>query len=405
MPEAAARALASGWAVGRTYRARCTIDADMVSRFADFSGDHNPLHVDAAEAQAYGYARPMAHGAILTALVSKAIGTEVPGPGAVWMSQSIEWLRPVFVGDTVELTITVRHLSTGAGVGLLDLVVTNQEGRAVMQGEAKVKLAERVAERRDASLATGGVALVTGGSGGMGAAIAERLSAAGLRLAIGYHHSQETADRVAETIRSSGGTAETFRADLGDPRAASTLVEQVIQAFGRLDVVVHCATPPPALKPIKDLTYQEFDVLFSVYVGAALALVQAAVPGMAERKFGRFIFLGTAATLGAPPAKWAAYLVPKYALWGFTRCLAMELGPLGITSNMVAPGVTVTPLTADLPARARELEAATNPMRRLATPQDTAEAVAFLASEGAGYINGAHLPVTGGATVVGRGSH
>jgi len=404
MPEATSHALTPVWTVGQTSRTRCTIDAEMIERFADFSGDDNPLHVDAGEAQAYGYRRPIAHGAILTALVSKAIGTELPGPGAVWMGQSIEWVRPVFVGDTVELTVTVKRVSAGAGVGFLDLVATNQEGHVVMQGETRVKLAQRVAEQRQVGLATGRVALVTGGSGGIGSAIVKRLSSTGLRVAIGYRKSQEAAERAAEAVRSAGGTAETFETDLDEPQAASALVERVLHTFGRVDVVVHCATPPIPLGHVRDgLRYQDFESLFNVYVGGTLALVQAAVPGMAERKFGRLIFFGTAAMGGAPPAKWAAYLTAKHALWGLVKCLAVELGPFGITSNMVSPGMTVTALTAEVPARVRELEAATNPMRRLATPQDTAGVVAFLMSEAAGYMNGANIPVTGGAMVVGRG--
>lgn len=93
-----------------------------------------------------------------------------------------------------------------------------------------------------------------------------------------------------------------------------------------------------------------------------------------------------------------AYVAAKEALWGLTKGMAAELGPSGITTNMVSPGVTVTDLTAFVPARAKEVAARTSPMRRLATSQDTAELVAFLASTAAGFINGSNLPVTGGPT-------
>ena len=124
--------------------------------------------------------------------------------------------------------------------------------------------------------------------------------------------------------------------------------------------------------------------------------VHAAGPGMEQRKFGRFIFLGTAALSGTPPAGWAAYVSAKSALTGLIRCAASELGRLGITVNMVSPGLTVTDLTADIPQRAKAVEAHHNPMRRLATAEDTANAISFLLSDAAGYINGVNLPVTGG---------
>ena len=127
-----------------------------------------------------------------------------------------------------------------------------------------------------------------------------------------------------------------------------------------------------------------------------MALVASASPGMAERKFGRFIFLGTAYTFGMPPGGLAPYVVAKGALWEFVKCAAAELGPAGITSNMVSPGMTVTDLTADVSARAKEVEARKSPMRRLATVEDTAGMVAFLASDAASYLNGVNLPLTGG---------
>ena len=99
---------------------------------------------------------------------------------------------------------------------------------------------------------------------------------------------------------------------------------------------------------------------------------------------------------GAPPAGWAAYLTAKQALWGLAKSMATEFGPSGITTNMVSPGLTVTDLTTNIPARAKEVEAHRSPMRRLATSQDTAELVSFLAGKPSGYINGANLPVSGG---------
>lgn len=386
------------FSVGRTFRARFRVDASTVDRFAELSGDRNPIHVDSREAEAYGYPHRIAHGAILIAFLSRMIGTEVPGPGAVWMSQSVEWAAPVFVDDEIELAVTVKHVSLAAGIVSLDAVATNEKGQVVMKGNAMVKLGDRVAGSNPDGGRAQRVALVTGGSRGIGNAIARRLAAGSLAVIVNYRESRETAKQVVEEIQAAGGSALAIAADLGDATATSEMVRDILQSFGRLDVIVHGASP--RIHPVKvgELRYSDIEAFVKVYVGGALALVSSALPGMIERKFGRFIFLGTSFLFGVPPVGLSAYVSAKHALWGLVRCVATELGPAGITANMISPAMTVTDLTAHVPARVKEVEAYRNPRRRLATPSDTAELVAFLASDVAGYVNGANLPVTGGPT-------
>ncbi len=388
--------MAEKFEVGKTYRTKFTVDAATIERFAELSGDKNPIHLDAEEARAYGYPRPVAHGALLVALLSKVIGTEVPGPGAVWMSQSIEWLTPVFVGDEIELAVTIEKASTGAGVLLLDIAATTQEGKTVMKGNAKVKIAEKLTRPNPDSGGGKRVALVTGGSRGIGAAIARRLGTNDVAVAINYHKAREAAKQVVQEIQAGGGSAQAFAADLGDPLATSKMVQKIVNSFGRLDVVIHGASPNIVRSPVTEVGYNDIEPYLKTYLGGALTLIASASPQMVERKFGRFIFLGTAWMFGMPPTGTTAYLAAKQALWGLVRCAATELGPSGITCNMVSPGMTVTDLTADIPSRLKELEAHKSPMRRMATTRDTAELVAFLASDAAGYINGTNIPVSGG---------
>ena len=160
--------------VGQSHRTKLKIDASIIEGFAELSGDRNPIHLDAEEARSYGYPRLVAHGAILVSLLSKVIGMDLPGAGAVLMSQSFEWLAPVFVGDEVELVATVNGVSTGAGIISLAVDVLNQNGDRVMKGEVKVKVAEKLTEANHSSRENGCVALVTGASRGIGAEIARR---------------------------------------------------------------------------------------------------------------------------------------------------------------------------------------------------------------------------------------
>ena len=158
---------------GMIFTEEVTLSESLVEKFAEFSGDRNPVHLQAEAAREFGFSRPFAHGAILSAIVSKLIGMKVPGPGAVWMSQSMEWAKPLYVGETVKVEAEIESASSGAEVLTLKLRATNAAGEQVMQGTAKVKVAPKVAERVEPTKEQR-VALVTGGSrdwrrGGAGA--------------------------------------------------------------------------------------------------------------------------------------------------------------------------------------------------------------------------------------------
>jgi len=382
--------------VGQQLVESFIVDEGLVKQFADFSGDRNPIHLDSAVAREYGYPRSVAHGAILVAAISRMIGMKLPGPGGVWLRQVVEWKAPVFIGDKIELKLTVTTFSAATGVMELNFIAMNQKDDIIMEGSGFVKAAERIGKMASSVQEAARVVLVTGGGRGIGTSIVRRLAANDWITAINYLKNASGASNLAAEIRSFGGQAREFQGDVSDPDAVQRMVEKGIEIFGRIDAVVHCATPPIARYDLKDLTYMEMEPYLKTYIGGALALMAATVPGMRQRQFGRFVFLGTSALFGIPPIGWAAYVSAKSALAGLVCCAASELGPMGITVNMVSPGLTITDLTADISLRAKEVEAHRSPLRRLATPEDTANTVAFLLSEAAGYINGVNLPLTGG---------
>jgi 3-oxoacyl-[acyl-carrier protein] reductase len=245
---------------------------------------------------------------------------------------------------------------------------------------------------------TGRVALVTGASRGLGAAVARKLAACGARVAVNYFASAAMAQDVLRRIRAAGGTAELFAADVRDEAQVAALVRQVTQAFGPPDVLVVNATGPQPFFRIEELTWRRCLDQLEFFVKSPLLLTQAVLPAMKQRRHGRIIQIGSEVFEAGVP-EFSNYVSAKGAQLGLTRSWARELAPWQITVNLVAPGWIPTERHANDPQAAKDAYAAAVPMGRMGVPDDVAEAVAFLASDGANFITGQKLSVNGGNTL------
>jgi 3-oxoacyl-[acyl-carrier protein] reductase len=240
------------------------------------------------------------------------------------------------------------------------------------------------------------VALVTGASSGIGAETARLLASRGMRVVVNYLHNHDAADEVVAAIEKAGGTAVAAQADVRDPAAVQAVVERVRNTWGGVDVAVHNALTPYAIKPFQDMTWPELGGKLEDELKAAYVVTKAVLPHMTDHG-GRIIFIGTGLSR-RPRAGMIALGTAKAALAQFARYLAQELGPLGITLNIVEPGpVAETRISAsivddDLTNR----QVAATPIGRLARPRDVAQAVAFFASEDNDFITGSTTAVNGG---------
>ncbi len=383
---------------GDEARVSAVISRELIASTASLTGDDNPLHVDEQAAARYGHSRPVAHGQILIGLVSRLIGTELPGPGSVWFDSQLRFLTPVYAEDAVTVVARVAQVSTGSRVVVLDLVASNQHGQEVMRGQAKVRVPEPVRKVEETMTAGERVAVVTGGSRGVGRAIAEALGDAGLSVVVNYRVDRDAAEAAVASLRGKGVRALAVEATMGAAGAPGELVKRVEEEFGRVDVLVHAATPRIEPRPWQELTEAEFRAFYDTYVIGLHQLVQGAAPGMQARRFGRVIAVLTSAIAEVPP-KLAAYVAAKHALYGLCRCLAVELGPANITVNCVSPGMLVSEYADRAGLAAREIVARKTPLRRLGDPAEVGKVVAFLASDDASFVSGANLPVTGGVFV------
>ncbi|WP_420036499.1 SDR family oxidoreductase [Streptomyces sp. cg28] len=238
----------------------------------------------------------------------------------------------------------------------------------------------------------GKVALVTGGSRGIGAATALRLAADGFDVALTYVQGKEAAEEVVRRIEALGRRGLALRADSADAGEAAEAVERTVERMGRVDVLVN-NVGVGVLGPLESLGLTDVDRLLAVNVRGVFLATQAAARAMGEG--GRIVTIGTCMTQRVPGPGGTLYAMSKSALTGLTKALARELGGRGITANIVHPGPTDTDMNpADGPYAAGQAELTA--LGRFGTADEVAGTVAYLAGPAATYVTGTELAVDGG---------
>jgi 3-oxoacyl-[acyl-carrier protein] reductase len=240
---------------------------------------------------------------------------------------------------------------------------------------------------------TGQVAVVTGASRGIGAAVARRLAKDGAAIAIFYKSNLEAAEAVAAGIRQDGGRAAVFQADVADEQSVKSAMEQVVAELGRISVLANIAGVFGSA-PLGSISRQLFDEQFRVNTWSVVTTTQAALPLFAAR--GGSIINVSTSLVREPTDGTAVYSASKAAIEVLTLGFAKELGARGIRVNAVAPAITRTDMTAGIPQAHLNHETALTPLARLAEPEDIADVVAFLASGDARWVTGRTLLTDGG---------
>jgi 3-oxoacyl-[acyl-carrier protein] reductase len=241
----------------------------------------------------------------------------------------------------------------------------------------------------------GKVAVVTGASKGIGAAIAEELAKDGASVIVNYATSAQGAEAVVAKIKSGGGKAKAVRADVSKPAEAKQLVDAAVSEFGRVDILVNNAGVYDFL-PLEQITEKHFDRMFDLNVKGLLFATQAAARAFGDRG-GSVINIGSMASLTPPPGS-TVYSATKGALDVITMCLAGELGPKKILVNAVLPGPVETEGTQSMDNwdQFKTMLLPRTPLGRVGQPHDIATIVSFLASDDAGWITGQIIPGAGG---------
>jgi 3-oxoacyl-[acyl-carrier protein] reductase len=248
---------------------------------------------------------------------------------------------------------------------------------------------------------TGRVALVTGGSRGIGKGIVQRLAGAGAKVAFVYHSNQGAADSLVADLHGIGREALAVQGDAAKKEDADRIVEEVLARWGKIDILVNNAGI------IRDgllatMTSEQWHEVIETNLTSVFNFCQAVTRPMMSARYGRIVNMSSVSADFSNPGQ-ANYAASKAGIEGFTRCMATELARRNITVNAVAPGFIETDMTAAVMNAAGEQIKKSIPVRRLGKPEDVAYAVHFLVTEEAGYITGQVLKVDGGLTLGGMG--
>ena len=243
------------------------------------------------------------------------------------------------------------------------------------------------------------VAVITGASRGIGADSARALAHHGATVVVNYIKSKDKAEDLLDGIKKAGGRGMVYQADVRDQGALNVMVEATHTEFGKIDVLVNNANINFPIKPFTEFTWDQMEAKILGEMKALYNCSQAVLKDMMNRKSGKLIFVSSSLSR-FPGYGFSAHAAAKSAMDSMAKVMAMELGPLGITVNVVGPGLTLTDATAGQPKEVHEQVAAITPLRRLGMPDDIAGVVLFLASSLSDYLNGEYIPVTGGSFMI-----
>ena len=243
------------------------------------------------------------------------------------------------------------------------------------------------------------VILVTGASRGIGAAIAKAVAGHGAAVIINYVNSKDKAEQVLAEIENAGGKAMVAQADVRDTDAVDNMVTTAIQEFGKIDVLFNNANIHFPIKPFTDYTWNEMEAKLIGEMKALYNCSQAVLKDMLPRKSGKLVFISSGLSR-QPGFGFCAHAAAKAAVDSIARVMAAELGPIGITVNVIGPGLVKTDATAGLPEEVHNNVAQMTPLKRVGLPDDIAGVALFTASDLSNFLTGEYIPVNGGMFMI-----
>lgn len=390
--------------IGDVFELNWSFCEEDVLRFAELSGDFSPLHVDPSYAETTEFGQQVVHGMLLASLFSNLVGMKIPGKHALYLGQDLSFRKPVFIGDALKVRAKVTASNAGTATISLATEIRNADDKVVVSGTGKVKIRgtqpaaiEQSAAPARTSESDSPVAVITGASKGLGAAIARKLAHEGYICILVYRSSDRDAEAVQQDIEKAGGVAVPFKADVGNDEDLDRLAAMIREKYGRVSALINGAIGDLNLVPLLELDWSHFDYYFNTQVKAVLGLSQRLYPLMQDNGGGSIVNILSQVVHNTPPSEMAHYVTAKYALMGLSKAMASEWARKKIRVNCVSPGLARTSLTQHYQDKIFKMEALKTPLGRLVETDDIANTVSFLISENSAFMTGNNLFLTGGS--------
>lgn len=381
-----------------------TVTREEIEEFAKLSGDNNPLHISREFANNSGNRDVVSHGMLTSALVSRLIGTKLPGFGSLWISQDFEFTSAVFPGDLLKVFGKIIRVLSRGDLVEIEFEVSNQDAKTVLRGSGKVKLPDLKSniEIQNAPLirsAKNMSALVIGASGSLGGEIFSSLSLSGVRTLGTFKTSPNKLEKRINALAKDGAVCRSIKLDVNNPKEISQVITFFEENWGPADIIINCGSTPPSGFKLEDTEIDSIMNHIRSEISGYLTFFKGFRDSMVEKRFGRIISIGTSATSGKADLGWSGYLAAKSASEQLIKSIASEYAAFGITANTISPGLSQTGMSANFAKQAMIAAKAETPSRQLVTHSEVAAFVCYLATNPSNAVNGQVITLDGGRTM------
>ena len=391
-----------------------TIKASDVDQFISLTGDKNPIHFDKSFTSKTLFKKPIVHGMLGASFLSTIVGNKLPGPGAVWFSQSLEFLSPVRVDDKLCIVAKVIYKDERFGIIKLNTEIFNQNNIKVLTGEAKVKITLTTKDKKtnDLKLKTkisekkilnkkniNKTAIILGASGEIGGDVAMAFVKENYNVCLHYFKNEKKINDLIKILENKKSKIFKFKADIVNKKSTDLMMKEIYYKYGRIDIIVNCtATKLITIKHRKS-KWKNFEEQIENQVKGTFNIINSSYDYFKFRDGGKIINILSQA-IDSPANDLHHYTVGKSALFAYIKSVAAELAAHGIIINSVSPGLTNTDQTANLPEGLKLLSIAKTPLKRLCSKEDIVNAILYLASNKANFLCGETIRINGGQTIV-----
>jgi len=390
--------------IGDKAKIEHVITQSDVDFFVKITGDKNKIHLSEDFASKTIFKKPVVHGMLAASFISTVIGMKLPGHGALWYSQNLDFLLPIRLGDKIIVEATVQKKIEKSHSVEININIYNQKKQLVTRGTVGVKIQPQIKivkpnkeklKKISSVKRKRKLALVIGATGGIGHATCIDLAKDGFDIAVHCHKNYKRAKKIYKEIKKLKRKTVIVQFDTKQEKSVEKNIKFLIKKFKSIDLIVDCSTAELYNIKFESLDWSDIQKQIDVSIKGLFNVLSCALPTMRKNKFGNIICFSSQ-YVESPKPELLHYTIAKSALCGFIKSFAMENAHFGIRANIISPGMTDTDLIMDVPEKVKLVTAAQTPLRRLANPHDISGVVSFLASNKSSFLTGETIRVNGG---------